>query len=196
MTADPVLHLLAGPNGAGKSTFHARVLAPATHLPFVNADEIAARRWPGDEQRHAYEASTLAAEQRTALLGERKSFVTETVFSHVSKLDLIQAANDAGYLVTLHVVVIPVDLAVARVVNRVEVGGHSVPEAKIRERYARLWPLVRSAIRNVEHARVYDNTNARRPFRILARYERGGLVEPPQWPSWAPAALTSSTSSS
>ncbi|KIQ20057.1 zeta toxin family protein [Rhodococcus sp. MEB064] len=189
MTRDPVLHLLAGPNGAGKSTFFARVLAPVTHLPFVNADEIATENWPGDEQAHAYDASRLAAEQRVALLAQAASFVTETVFSHPSKLDLIETANEAGYLVTLHIVAIPVDLAVARVVNRVEIGGHSVPEAKVRERYVRLWPLVRSAIDVVENARVYDNTNARNPFRVIARYDHGRLVGDPSWPSWAPAAL-------
>ncbi|MBY6540083.1 zeta toxin family protein [Rhodococcus sp. BP-349] len=189
MTRDPVLHLLAGPNGAGKSTFFARVLAPVTHLPFVNADEIATETWPGDEQAHAYDASRLAAEQRVALLAQAASFVTETVFSHPSKLDLIETANEAGYLVTLHIVAIPVDLAVARVVNRVEIGGHSVPEAKVRERYVRLWPLVRSAIDVVENARVYDNTNASNPFRVIARYDHGRLVGDPSWPSWAPAAL-------
>ncbi|WP_027504859.1 zeta toxin family protein [Rhodococcus sp. UNC23MFCrub1.1] len=190
MTRDPVLHLLAGPNGAGKSTFFARVLAPVTHLPFVNADEIATENWPGDEQAHAYDASRLAAEQRVALLAQAASFVTETVFSHPSKLDLIETANEAGYLVTLHIVAIPVDLAVARVVNRVEIGGHSVPEAKVRQRYVRLWPLVRSAIDVVENARVYDNTNASNPFRVIARYDHGRLVGDPSWPSWAPAALT------
>jgi predicted ABC-type ATPase len=189
MTRDPVLHLLAGPNGAGKSTFFARVLAPVTHLPFVNADEIATENWPGDEQAHAYDASRLAAEQRVALLAQAASFVTETVFSHPSKLDLIETANEAGYLVTLHIVAVPVDLAVARVVNRVEIGGHSVPEAKVRERYVRLWPLVRSAIDVVENARVYDNTNASNPFRVIARYDHGRLVGDPSWPSWAPAAL-------
>lgn len=189
MTRDPVLHLLAGPNGAGKSTFFARVLAPVTHLPFVNADEIATENWPGDEQAHAYDASRLAAEQRVALLAQAASFVTETVFSHPSKLDLIETANEAGYLVTLHIVAIPVDLAVARVVNRVEIGGHSVPEAKVRERYVRLWPLVRSAIDVVDNARVYDNTNASNPFRVIARYDHGRLVGDPSWPSWAPAAL-------
>ncbi|KQU32041.1 MULTISPECIES: zeta toxin family protein [unclassified Rhodococcus (in: high G+C Gram-positive bacteria)] len=189
MTRDPVLHLLAGPNGAGKSTFFARVLAPVTHLPFVNADEIATENWPGDEQAHAYDASRLAAEQRVALLAQAASFVTETVFSHPSKLDLIETANEAAYLVTLHIVAIPVDLAVARVVNRVEIGGHSVPEAKVLERYVRLWPLVRSAIDVVDNARVYDNTNASNPFRVIARYDHGRLVGDPSWPSWAPAAL-------
>ena len=43
------LDLVVGPNGAGKSTFVELTLAPL--LPgsvFVNADEIARRRWPDD----------------------------------------------------------------------------------------------------------------------------------------------------
>ena len=57
----PVLHLLAGPNGSGKTTFYEQVVAPATHLPFVNADHIAADRWPGEELQHGHEASRHAA---------------------------------------------------------------------------------------------------------------------------------------
>lgn len=75
--SDPVLHLLAGPNGAGKSTFNARVLSQVTHLPFVNADEIANARWPGEESAHAYDASRAAADMRVEFLSARKSFVTE-----------------------------------------------------------------------------------------------------------------------
>lgn len=190
MSADPVLHLLAGPNGAGKSTFYARVLAPVTHLPFVNADEIAHARWPGAESHHAYDASRAAADQRAAYLASGESFVTETVFSHESKVRLVESATSANYLVTLHIVAIPVDLAVARVSNRVELGGHSVPEAKVRERYDRLWPLVRSAVEIVDHAVLYDNSSARTPFRTVARFDRGQLVGQGAWPAWIPAAFT------
>lgn len=189
MSSDPVLYLLAGPNGAGKSTFHARVLAPVTHLPFVNADEIAHARWPGDESAHAYEASRAAAEQRADLLARRESFVTETVFSHESKLTLVESAIAAGYLVSLHVIAIPVDLTVARVAHRVDGGGHSVPEEKVRERFSRLWPLVRTAIGIVDRAQVYDNSKARTPFRTVARFDRGQLVGPAEWPSWIPVSL-------
>jgi predicted ABC-type ATPase len=82
------------------------------------------------------------------------SFATETVFSHQSKLELVQAAVDAGYLVTLHVVMVPETLAVSRVANRLELGGHTVPEEKIREPYGRLWLLVASAVRIVDSAIV------------------------------------------
>lgn len=187
--SDPVLHLIAGPNGAGKSTFYELVVAPATHLEFVNADLIAARRWRVNAAGHAYDAADLAAARRTKLISAKKSFVTETVFSHESKVDLAREATAAGYLVTLHVIAVPENLAVARVANRAENGGHAVPEEKIRERYRRLWPLVRSAVALVDTAVVYDNTSASDPFRVIARFENGKRLGTPEWPSWTPAAL-------
>ena len=48
-----MLSVVAGPNGSGKSTFVHTVLGPVTGLPFINADEIAAALWPGEEEAHA-----------------------------------------------------------------------------------------------------------------------------------------------
>src|SRR6185312_14341909 len=135
----PLLHLLAGPNGAGKSSYVRDILAPATHLPFINADEIAASRWPDAQAAHAYEAAQMAEVQRRELIAAGTSFISETVFSHPSKIQLVSHASDAGYLVHLHVVMVPVELSVQRVLERVRRGGHDVPEQKIRERYERLW---------------------------------------------------------
>lgn len=191
MTSDPVLHLLAGSNGAGKSTFVARVLQPVTALPFVNADVIAADRWPDAAAEHAYEASLLAAEQRARLMADRASFITETVFSHESKVDLVRTAVEAGYLVRLHVILVPVDVTVGRVDQRVRAGGHEVPEGKIRERYARLWALVARARDVARKAEFYDNSSARTPFRLVATYEDGLLVGEAHWPRWTPSALVS-----
>ncbi len=187
--SDPVLYLIAGPNGAGKSTFYAHVLGPATHLPFVNADVIAAERWPGEELVHAYEASTAAAEERDRRMAARQSFVTETVFSHPSKVDLVRHAVDLGYLVSLEVVAVPVELSVARVPNRVANGGHDVPEHKIRGRFERLWGLVAEAIGLVHEAHVYANTTAAEAFTLLATYREGRLVGEADWPSWIPDEL-------
>lgn len=186
---DPVLHLLVGPNGAGKSSLFDMVIGPTTHLEFVNADLIAADRWPDDAAARSYDAAVIASARRSELIEHRRSFVTETVFSHESKLDLVRTAVDAGYLVTLHVVMIPEALAVARVANRVEVGGHFVPEDKVRERYQRLWPLAVEARSIAEHAVVYDNSRADSPFRIITQYHRGFLLSEPSWPEWAPEPM-------
>jgi predicted ABC-type ATPase len=187
--ADPVLHLLAGPNGAGKSTLFEGVIGPTTHLDFVNADNIAQERWPDDPASRSYDAAVIAAERRAELIAARRSFATETVFSHSSKLELVHAAIDAGYLVTLHVVIVPETLAVARVASRVEVGGHTVPEEKVRERYSRLWPLVASAIEVVDSAFVYDNSRGDEPFRVVASFDHGLIVGDAHWPLWTPKAL-------
>jgi predicted ABC-type ATPase len=182
----PVLHLLAGPNGAGKSSYVRDVLEPVTHLPFINADVIAAERWPDSQLEHAYEAARIAERQRQEFIAEKRSFISEPEFSHPSKVELVSVASAAGFIVTLHVVMVPVDLTVQRVHERVRRGGHAVPENKIRERYERLWEYVAEAIVTADSANLYDNSSARRPFRLCARFELGALVGPPDWPTWAP----------
>ncbi len=184
------LDLVVGPNGAGKSTFVAVTLAPL--LPgsvFVNADEIARQRWPDDPASHAYDAAQVAADTRSKLIELRRPFIAETVFSHVSKLDLIGAARAADYTVIVHVLLVPEDLAVERVKHRVRAGGHSVPVTKIRQRYRRLWTLVAEAVARADIATVYDNSGLQGP-RIVAQFSGGNTIGSPDWPTWTPPPLT------
>jgi predicted ABC-type ATPase len=184
------LDLVAGPNGAGKSTFVELTLAPLlVGSVFVNPDEIAKQRWPDDPSAHAYEAAIVAAEIRAKLIELGRPFIAETVFSHPSKLDLIDTAHGAGYTVVLHVLLIPEELAVQRVAYRVQAGGHPVAESKIRDRYHRLWALVAEAIRRCDQATVYDNSGIKGP-RIVAQMTDGFIVGSPDWPDWTPAPLT------
>lgn len=185
----PLLHLLAGPNGAGKSSYVQDVLMSVTGLPFVNADEIAKGRWPKAQAEHAYDAARIAEAQRRARIAERSSFISETVFSHPSKIQLVADAMDAGYLVHLHVVIVPVELSVQRVVERVRRGGHAVPEQKIRDRYERLWDHISEAIQIADVTEVLDNSRASAPFRLCASFEQGAIIGSPSWPRWTPTAL-------
>ncbi|WP_068160417.1 zeta toxin family protein [Rhodococcus phenolicus] len=183
------LDLIVGPNGAGKSTFVELTLAPL--LPrsvFVNADVIARQRWPDRAEEMSYEAAQLAAAARDRLLEQGRSFIAETVFSHESKLELIDRAQAGGFTVVLHVMLVPEALSVLRVAHRVEAGGHSVPEDKIRSRYRRLWPLVVEAIRRADQATVYDTASGTPA--AVARFAAGVPVGMIRWPGWAPSALT------
>ena len=184
------LDVVVGPNGAGKSTLIAFTLAAL--LPrsvFVNADEIAKQRWPEDPAAHAYEAARIAADTRAQLIEAGVSFIAETVFSHPSKLDLIRSAHDGGYVIAVHVVLIPEDLAVERVKRRVRHGGHDVPEGKIRERHRRLWQLVADAIEIADTATVYDNSRRDGP-RIVAQLTAGTVIGAPTWPAWTSQELS------
>lgn len=185
------LDLVVGPNGAGKSTFVALTLVPLVlGSVLVNADEIAKQHWPDDPASHAYDAAQVAADTRSKLIELGRPFIAETVFSHPSKLDLIAAAHAAGYTVVVHVLLVPVDLAVERVKRRVQAGGHDVPRAKIRQRYRRLWALVADAIAQSDTATVFDNTRLVGP-RIVAQMSAGEIVGSPCWPAWTPEALQS-----
>lgn len=184
----PVLHLIAGPNGAGKSTYVRDVLSPATRLPF-NAGVIAADRWPESQVEHAYEAARIAEAERRARMAAGDSFISETVFSHASKVELLGDTSALGYLVHLHVIVVPGDLTVQRLAERVRRGGHAVPESKIRERYDRLWRHIAAAIKIADVTEVLDNSSPRTPFRTCATFAYGTVVGVPDWPRWAPASL-------
>lgn len=185
------LDLVVGPNGAGKSTFVELLLAPQRPgVTFVNADVLAAQRWPQDPQAHSYEAAQLAAQTRARLIELREPFLAETVFSHPSKLDLVDLAIAAGYTVSVHALLVPVELSVHRVTHRVAAGGHAVPEEKVRTRYDRLWPLVTEAISRATSAHVWDNSRHDGP-REVALFAGGMPIGPCAWPGWTPEVLTS-----
>jgi predicted ABC-type ATPase len=183
------LDLVVGPNGAGKTTFVTHFLAPLlSSSHFVNADEIARERWPDDPADHAYEAARIAAQTRSALIAAGESFIAETVFSHPSKLELVTDAQRAGYEVLLHVLMVPEELAVARVSFRVRAGGHSVPEDKIRARHQRLWGNVQQAAAVTASATFYDNARDEGP-RIVAELVAGMATGGVHWPDWTPDAV-------
>ncbi len=145
MNPNKQLWLLAGGNGAGKSTFYHTRLA-ALGIPFVNADQIAKEPFPAAPETHSYKAARVAAEMRTTLLNQGRSFCFETVFSHVSKIDFIAQAKALGYEVVL--VFIHVDsigLNKARIAQRVEEGCRTHPP--IVSQYQNRSTSVRSRLR-------------------------------------------------
>ena len=181
----PLLHLLAGPNGSGKTTFYEHVLAPVTGLPFINADVIARQLWPDSERDRSYEAAKLAKQRRAEMIAQQRSFIAETVFSHPSKLELIRQAQAAGFLVIIHVILVPLEVSVRRVEARVKHGGHDVPVQKQHERFDRLWPLVADALRMADEGYVYDNSMSAEAYRVAAHFEHGSIIGEPNWPKWA-----------
>jgi predicted ABC-type ATPase len=180
----PIVVAVAGPNGAGKTTFHEAHLQPAG-LRFVNADELARELEVG-----AGEAAELAGRLRQTLLEQRESFVFETVFSDPvgDKLGFLKGAEAQGYAVVLCFVGLDGPAASEeRVAMRVLQGGHDVPAEKLRERYPRTLKNLASAIRELPHVLVFDNGDLRRPFRKVAVFERGKLVEKgTPLPRWLP----------
>lgn len=178
----PVLIFLAGPNGAGKSTFFKDYLKPLG-LTFINADEIAVLLRQVVLPSEAEDIDRLAfqktEELRRSLLAQRRSFCTETVFSDPqgAKVDFLRQAHRAGYTVFLVFIGLAnPELSIARVMQRVDEGGHDVADDKLLGRYPRTLANLREAIPIVDEAFLFDNSSDRDPFRLVAVYLEGQIL--------------------
>ena len=178
----PVIVALAGPNGAGKTTFFHAHLEPAA-LRFVNADLLA--RELGLEP---YAAARAANALRHELVRQRESFIFETVLSDPvgDKIAFLKGAAASGYnVVLMYIGIAGPRVSEERVAMRVSQGGHDVPTEKLRSRYARSLSNLRTAIRELPHVLVFLNDDLRVPFRRIAVFEAGRLVESarpiPRW---------------
>jgi len=182
----PTMVVLVGPNGAGKSTLYEARVAPSFAGPFINADIIQRDELCDPSPSASYEAAEIASSRRTDYLARGRDFATETVFSHPSKLELINEARNRGFtVIVMHVGVDTPDLSVARVGTRVDEGGHIVPEDKIRTRYARGAPLIRAAILNADRGMVFDNSRLNQSPSHCLSFAKGRLVFAlPHLPEW------------
>lgn len=188
----PIFYLLAGPNGAGKSTlYRALVLAGtiAATAEFVNADlhEAAHLQHVTDPEQRSEQARQWADARRAALLQAGQSFVSETVFSHESKLALIQEAQAKDFFVLLLVVALDQpECLLARVAQRVTEGGHPVPVERILARYPRTLAHLTQAVRLASAAILYDSADVSPGTHTAVAICKGDwtqeLVQPmPEW---------------
>ena len=134
----PTIIILAGPNGAGKTTF-ARSFLPqeANCLRFINADLIAAGLSPFAPEAAALKAGRLMLREIDGCVQQRESFAFETTLSGLGYLARIRQWRSMGYKVSLYFLALPSpETAILRVAQRVRQGGHNIPEAVIRRRFA------------------------------------------------------------
>lgn len=179
------LWVLAGGNGAGKSTFYQTRLKPLG-LPFVNADIIAKHLYPHGAEKNSYHAAKIAEKLRIKLIKEGQSFCFETVFSHPSKIDFIALAKAHGYqiiLVFIHLNLL--SLNQARISQRVNEGGHSVPEDKVSSRIPRVLTHIKTALPLCDEVYILDNSSLDNPFQLLALIKENVLKKlQPTLPNW------------
>jgi predicted ABC-type ATPase len=198
--ATPIFYLLAGPNGAGKSTLYRAAVADgliALDAEFVNADSHEATHLQhiADSQARSEAARQWADERRADLLTRGQSFVSETVFSHPSKLILIDQAQQRGFAVVLLVVCLDKpERLLARVRQRVLEGGHDVPPERILARYPRTLKNLAKAVRLADMALLYDTGSGAQgqispPLRIAVCRGRETKIGVPVLPEWARVVL-------
>ncbi len=134
---NPHLIVIAGPNGAGKSTTAPSLLNGTLKVAdFVNADLIAQGLSGFMPEGAAFHAGRVMIERIHYLAKKRIDFAFETTLSSKTFAPWIADLCKTGYEFHLVFLWLPSeDFAVARVAERVSMGGHDVPEATIRRRY-------------------------------------------------------------
>lgn len=160
------LYIISGCNGAGKTTASYTVLPEILKCKeFVNADEIARGLSPFNPESVAIEAGRLMLQRIEELLDKGETFSIETTLATKSYISLVHRAQAKGYRVSVLFFWLQTpELAVQRVAERVQNGGHNIPEDIVRRRYvAGISNLFRLYMREVDYWDIYDNSeNPRR----------------------------------
>ncbi len=143
----------------------------------------------GTTKVDSYLAATASDFLRAKLMERHLSFTLETVMSHPSKVDLLAQAQAAGYRTYLYFIATDDPaINVSRVRNRVKLGGHTVPEDRITERYHRSLDLLMDAIQHTNRAYVFDNSgdNQNQAHTWLAEITEGRELElkADRMPAW------------
>lgn len=177
----PEIVVIAGPNGSGKSTFTEFIVGPNQFadesFEYINADDI--QRSTNCEP---LDAAIMATEKRETALREGRNFAFETVLSTRRNLDLLIKAKESGYFIRcFYFLTASSSINIQRVNSRVEEGGHSVPEEKIKSRYDKALSLIPELVEVCDSLNIWDNSTEK-PYRIFRKKkDKIDIFENPIW---------------
>jgi len=155
------LTVLAGVNGAGKSSVGGKALR-AFGAEYFNPDEYARQLRTGkaltQEKANAVAWAYGKARLEEAI-AKSADFTFETTLGGKTITDLLVHAVRQGHTLDIWFVGLEsVDLHLERVARRVAKGGHSIPEAVIRQRWIGSHENIIRLIHFVNTLRVFDNS--------------------------------------
>ena len=174
--------IIAGVNGAGKSTLY-QTDDNLQSMPRINVDEIVRTFGDWKNLRDIISAGKSALEKISQYLSEGVTFNQETTLCGKTVMKNILYAKSLGYCIEMHYVgVDSVEIAKERVAQRVEKGGHGIPEKDIEKRYVESFKHLNKILKECDLIIFYDNTEK---FRRFAICQNGRIVriseEIPVW---------------
>ena len=168
----PMLLVFAGPNGSGKST----IISFFDKIgKYTNADDVVASTGMDN-----MEAAVLVDKMRYESIAKREDFTFETVLSSEYKLNILRKAKEDGYFIKC-VFLLTVDphINIARIESRVALGGHSVENNKVIERYYKSINNIKELLDICDAMYVYDNTEM--PKSIIRKQEELSIYPNEYW---------------
>jgi len=195
----PCIYVLAGTNGAGKSSI-AGAAFRQHGVEYFNPDEAARRLRRANPKLKQAEANGHAWQEGRRLLeraiNERSDFAFETTLGGNTIAALLAHAAQQNIEVRIWYAGLQnVELHLARVRARVQVGGHDIPEKDIRHRYDQSRLNLIKLLPLLTELRVYDNTFEADPHagktpspQLVLHVRRNKIVAPSHLehtPDWA-----------
>lgn len=141
------LIIVGGANGAGKTTF-AVEYASRRNCLYLGADAIAAELRPGAPELLPVAAGQELTRRLAAALSSEDTIVLESTLAGRTLRHVIGSARQNGFTITIvYLFLDSPDTCLERIEERVQKGGHSVPEPDVRRRFLRsihnFWQLYR-----------------------------------------------------
>ena len=126
--------------------------------------------------------------QMNQAIEDKRSFHQETTLSGQGQQKWIKRAKEQGYEVNLFYVGLDnADLAIERVKQRVEKGGHGIPDELVRKRYSQSLKNLEFIAPLCDNVMIYDNTEIFVPI-----YEQHGekmILNNTKEIAWVPASF-------
>ncbi|MDO4180861.1 MAG: zeta toxin family protein, partial [Bacteroidales bacterium] len=156
---------------------------------YINPDEVAKEKFGDWNSKEAVlNAANYCTEWREQCLKDGTSFVFETVFSAVDKIEFIIRAKQAGFFIRLFFIATnnPA-INASRIAHRVMKGGHDVPITKIISRYYKSIENCKIVASIVDRLYIYDNSIDNEDAKPLFRLSNGvmGKKYINDMPNWA-----------
>ena len=160
----PTYTIFAGVNGSGKSTLYNMPYIYHDNLGVrINSDEILVANG-GDWKNAKDQAKAMKDAVRLIKDCIKKGipFNQETTLSGRSIINNILNAKKSGFKIKLHYVGLESSkLAIQRVADRVNKGGHGIPKEDIERRYNTSLSNLKEVIPLVDNLYIYDNSKYR-----------------------------------
>lgn len=149
----------------------------------IDPDRIARRLNPADPRAVDREAGAEAIRLFRRTLLARQSMSLETTLAGHTVLKRMAEAKDAGYIVGLRYVALPiVELNVIRVESRAKAGGHYIDPDVIRSRVSSSFANLPRAVAIAHRTIIYDNSGERHlPILDIEEGKIRRLAEMPSW---------------
>ncbi len=171
--------IIGGVNGVGKSSLTGVLVAENNNLGvIIDVDKITAES--GNDK---LKGGKIAVERINNSLNMGINFTQETTLSGQRTLKTIKRAIELDYYIRLYYIgVNTAEESIKRIKNRIEKGGHYIPDEDVQRRYNKRFDDLSAVLPYCNEAHFFDNENG---FIEKAEYKNGQFIIKSDYvPNW------------